>query len=321
MNAVTVAREIGGAAATLVWVFLVCFTLLHAMPGNPLDRLDSPDIPQEQSERNRRALGLDRPVPQQLVRTLTSYLRGDLGVSFSRRKPVATVLGDALPQTLLLGTAAMFLAYGIGVPLALAILLLGPRARNAAQRLLLIVATVPGFWLGVMLILLFHGVAGWLPASHAFSPGGGDAFDRLAHLILPALTLGLPAACVVARYQYGVMARALAAPHVLAARATGSGGARLIAQQVLRPSAGPAVALFGLDLPILVSGAIVVEVVFAWPGIGSLTAAAVLESDYPLALASALLTSFFVVLGRQVSTVLGRALQPALASTAAEGRA
>jgi len=298
------------AALTLAWVFVVCFALLHAMPGDPLDRLDAAQVPAAQAERTRRALGLDRPVFVQLARTLLSYATGDLGISFSRGRPVASVLAAAVPPTVVLGTAALILGYGVGIPISLGLIALGRRRRRAFDSALLVLASIPRFWLGALLILTFHSFAGWFPASHTTAPGGGDWIDRLRHLVLPALTLGLPAACVVARFQLVAMERALASAHVRAARATGSGGLRLAARHLLRPSLGPAVSLLGLDLPVLVSGAIVVEVTFSWPGLGRTTADAVLSSDYPLALAAAMLSAGAVFVGRMSTEWLATAIDP-----------
>ena len=314
-----VARRALRAATTLLIAFLVCFFLLQAMPGDPADRLDSPTVPAEQAERNRRALGLDRPVGAQLVRTLASYMQGELGASFTRQRPVAAVLAEALPATLLLGSAALVLAYGLGLTLAVLLVALPHRWRRIADRSLLGFAVMPRFWLGVMLILLLHGLAGWFPASHAAPPGGGGWSDRLLHLVLPALTLGFPAACVVGRYQLAVMERLIDNPHVRAARAAGAAGARLLLQHVLRPSLGPAVALFAIDLPVIVSGAIVVEVIFAWPGVGRLTADAVLGSDYPLALAAALLSVTVVLIGRLSAEAVSGLIHPRVAAARIEG--
>ena len=124
------------------------------------------------------------------------------------------------------------------------------------------------------------------------------------------MTLALPATAVICRYQLAVMERTLETLHVRAARAAGTGGVRLFVNHVLRPSLGPAIALLGLDLPVLVSGAIVVEIVFAWPGLGLLTANAVLESDYPLALASVMLTASLVIAGRMATEALARMFNP-----------
>jgi peptide/nickel transport system permease protein len=320
MTGAAAAQRFSRAMATLLVAFLICFFLLHAMPGDPADRLNSPAVPAEQAERNRRALGLDRPLGTQLLRTIGSYANGDLGVSFTRKRPVETVLADALPSTVLLGSTALLLAYGLGLPLAVLLVALPARWRRIADRGMLALAVMPRFWLGVMLIFVLHGLAGWFPASHTGPPGGGDWVDRLHHLVLPTLALGLPAACIVGRLQLAVMEGVLDSPHVRSARAAGGGGLRLFTQHVLRPCLGPAIALFALDLPVLVSGAIVVEMIFAWPGVGRLTAEAVLSADYPLALAASALSVTVVLLGRFAAEALARALDPRQAAVVEEGR-
>lgn len=306
----TLARTGLRALATLLVSFVVCFLLLHAMPGDPLDRLESPDVPPEQAERNRRALGLDRSLPEQFARTAASYARGELGVSSLRRRPVARVISEALPYTALLGAATLVLGYGLGLPLSLGLIALGDRSRRMLDQALLVLSIVPRFWLGLMLLLLLHDVAGWFPGSHAFSPGGDGTADLLSHLVLPALALGLPAASTVARYELTELRRTLDQPHVRTARARGTGRARLLSRHVLRPSLAPAITIFGLDLPVIASGAIVIEVVFAWPGLGRLTAQSVLESDYPLALGATLMSATLVVLGRTLAEGLARWADP-----------
>lgn len=313
-------RHLGHAAGTLAAVFVFCFFLLHAMPGDPQDRLDAPGIPASEAERTRRALGLDAPIPLQFLQTVISYARGELGVSIGRREPVADVLRSAIPATMLLGAAALALAYGAGVPAALFLVALPPRARRSCERAALLLALVPRFWLGVLLILLLHSAAGLLPASHAAPPGGGGLAARLRHLALPALTLAIPAAASISRYQLSVMEAALQAPHVKASRAAGRSGLGLLSRHVLRPSLAATAALAGLDLQVLVSGALVVETVFAWPGLGRITAEAVLGSDYPLALASALVCSAAVVCGRFLAEEAARRLDPRFGSPPGEGQ-
>ena len=300
-------RHLLRGAASALCAILVCFFVLHALPGDPADRLDSPLVPVAQAERNRRALGLDRPLGVQLWRTLSSYARGDLGISFSERRPVAEVLGDALPATLLLGSSALALAYGGGLTLALLLLGLPRRGRAWAHAGLLVLGTAPRFWLGSMLVYVLHGLAGAFPASHAAAAGASGAVDA-RHLVLPVLALALPAACLVARYQLSVMADRALGPEVRAARARGLAGLALLLRHVLRPTLGLAAGLFAVDLPVVVSGAIVVEVLFAWPGVGRLTAQAVLESDYPLALAAVLLAACAVLAGRLAAELVALAV-------------
>lgn len=306
-------RRLLQAAATLGLAFVLSFLLLHAIPGSPAERLDRPEIPAEQVERNRRALGLDAPLPAQLARTAASYARGELGASFAKHRPVADVLAEALPYTALLGAASLALAYGLGVPWALFLLAMTPRWRRRFDDAGLAAATVPRFWLSVMLILVFHSALGWLPASHATDAGAaGSVGGLLTHLVLPALALALPASFLVARTTLASMERVASSLHVKRARASGAAGAALLVPHVLRAAAAPTLALAALDLPVLVSGALVVETIFAWPGLGRVAADAVLAEDYPVALASCVMAAAAVVAGRLASEAVARRVDPRL---------
>jgi peptide/nickel transport system permease protein len=298
------------AGAVVALVFVVGFVLLQALPGDPADRLENPAVPAEQAGRDRSARGLDRSLPEQLLRTLTSYAQGDFGVSHSRSRPVADVLTEAVPYSAGLGAAALLVAYGLGIPAGLAFLSLAPAARDGLDRLALLVSVVPRFWLGVLLVLVFHTCLGWLPPSHAFPPGQAESGLRLSHLLLPALALGLPAAAVVARATLATLGRVTAAPHVRRARAAGSTGAALLFRHVLPVGAAPLLALLALDLPALVSGSLVVETVFAWPGAGRISAEAVIASDYPLALACVALSGLTIVGSRAAGEALARRVDP-----------
>jgi peptide/nickel transport system permease protein len=178
-------------------------------------------------------------------------------------------------------------------------------------------ATIPRFWLAVMLILVFHSMLGWLPASHAAHAGAASsAAGLLAHLVLPALALALPSAFLVARTTLGSLERAAGSLHVKRARASGASGASLLVPHVLRAAAAPTLALAGVDLAVLASGALVVETIFAWPGLGRVAAESVLAQDYPVALASCVLAATAIVLGRFFSESLARRLDPRLRESA-----
>lgn len=314
----SIARRAIPPVATIGAAFLLVFFLLRLLPGDPADRLDAPGILPEQAERARNALGLGEPLRVQLGRTIAAWGRGDLGISMSRHRPVVDVIAEALPATAALSAAALLLAYGLGTATAVGGLLLPPRGRKLARAAMIAASAAPTFWVAVLLVLVLHAWAGWLPASHASSPDGVGIADRLAHLVLPALALGLPAAATVARYQMASAERMLDAPHVRSARARGGGWLRVLATHVVRPSLTPTLALLGLDLPVLISGALVVETAFAWPGLGRITAQAVLASDYPLALAVSVLAATSVVGGRLVSEALAKWIDPRLEDPAAE---
>lgn len=310
-------KRLGHAVGTLALAFVLSFALLHAIPGSPVERLDRPDVPVEQAERNRHALGLDRSLPDQFARTVFSYAHGDLGVSFAKHRPVADVLAEAIPFSALLGVASLLLAYGLGVPWALILLSIDPRWRRRLDDLGLAVAVVPRFWLSVMLILVFHSVLGWLPASHAADAGvRASAGGLLAHLVLPVLALALPSSFLVARTTLASVERVASSLHVKRARASGAAGTALLLPHVFRAAAAPTLALAGLDLPVVASGALVVETIFAWPGMGRVAAESVIAEDYPVALASCLLAAIAVVVGRLVSEAAARRLDPRLRADA-----
>lgn len=297
-------------ALTLAASFLVCFLGINALPGDPADGLDGPGIPAEQAQRTRSALGLDRPLGERLAATLTAYARGDFGVSVSRKRPVARVIAETLPYSAALGAAALSIAYGLGVTVALLVAGSARPWRRRWSDALLVGALVPRFWFSLILALVFAGFLGWLPASHAGPAGGGSVWERVPYLVLPALALGLPAACVVARLHLAAMERGRRDPHVIARRAAGVAGLQLLFRHRFRPIAGLTATLFALDLPVIVSGAVVVEWVFAWPGTGRLVTAALMSADYPLALATTTLTAAVVLAGRLLAEVLGRRLDP-----------
>lgn len=281
--------------------FTLSLLLLQALPGEPLDRLDSPRIGAREAERSRAALGLDRSFPVMWWQTLRSYASGELGFSFTRGEAVGAVLGRALGPTAALGAATLVVAYLLGI--ALASLYLGsPRHVARLDAGLLVLATPPTFVFGAVLLQLLHFEFPLFPASHAAYSAEASLGERMSHLVLPTLSLALPAAARIARLQGAVLSRDRTRAHLLGARARGVGRLSYAWNHGLRPALSPILTLVGLDLPLLVSGAVVAETLFAWPGLGRLTATAVLEQDYPLALAAIVLTAVAVVVGRRLAT-------------------
>lgn len=297
-------RRVGVGLATVAAAGVFAFLLAHALPGDPFDTLDHPGLTADDARRTREALGLDRPLAAQLATVVRSYSEGELGVSFLRQRPVSRVLAETLPWSALLGVAALLTAYPLGIAIALMLFVFPPRSRKAGSALALAVSTAPVFLIAVLLVAFFHRYLGWLPATHAAPIGGGGVGAHLRHLVLPTAALSIPAAATIARYQLAIFERERLARHVRAARAAGSGPIAILVHHVLRPSLTPVLALLGLDLPILVSGAVVVESVFAWPGIGRVVMEAILAADYPLALGATTVTAVAVVLGRTLAEAL-----------------
>jgi peptide/nickel transport system permease protein len=295
------------AAATLV------FVLLEAAPGRPADLLlgDRP-VPPDVRARVERAYGLDRAPLARYGAWLADLAHGDLGWSYSRARPVARVLREALPATLLLTGTALLLQALVGFLVGLACAASRGRALDRALTILaLLVASMPVFWVGLVAILLFAKGLPILPAAGLRSPGMvGGATDVLRHLLLPAAVLGLTSAAAASRFVRASVVEAQQLGSFRAARARGLSELRALLAHAVRNGLGPLVSLTALSLPALVSGSLVVEVVFAWPGIGRLTYEAIQAQDVPVVLGTTLLSATVVVLSSLVADLGLAALDP-----------
>jgi len=302
----------------IVWLTTtLTFFLIHAAPGEPFaGLLDDPRATAELRDAYRARYGLDRPVIAQYGRFLTSVASGNFGESFTYHRPVAAILGDAVPRTLLLMTTALVLGFAAGIGLGTA---QGARAGGWFDRLTggaaVLIASVPDFWLALLALLLFAGT--WLPVAGFSSPTLGSsapfltrALDVLRHLILPAGTLALLIAATVSRYQRAALIDALPNAWMRTARAKGVGKRGLVFRHALRNALLPTITLGGLAVPALLGGAVFVEVTFAWQGMGSLAVQAVGDRDYPLVLAVVLLSSTFVVVGAVAADLAQAAADP-----------
>ena len=312
------------AAHTLVVVAAVAtlvFALIHLAPGDPFaGSLDNPNVTEEVRARWRASYGLDQPLPVQYGRYLSRLARGDLGWSFSRQQPVASVIGESLPRTLLLVGLALVLAFAAGVALALAQThRRGKLFDRVAGGVSLVLLSIPDFWLGLLLLLAF---SYWLPL---FPVGGmtdavvyphlglgGRLLDRAQHIALPLATLVLAAGAVVARYQRAALLEVLPRDYIRSARAKGVDEKEVVGKHALRNALMPSITLLGTSLPALVGGVVFVEKVFSWPGMGLVAVDAVSARDYPLVLAVVIVGTIVVAAGNLLADLLYRAADPRL---------
>jgi peptide/nickel transport system permease protein len=299
-----------GASLLLVWLVLTgVFFLLHLLPGDPGTIFEDPRVPRAQRERLRAVYGLDRPLVEQYGRWLRGVASGEWGYSFSQQRPVATILRETLPATLLLSSTAFVLELGLGIGLGM---LAAARARSlldgTIRVLSMALGATPAFWLALLLFLAFAIRIPLFPAGGMRTPGSGPGL--LAHLVLPALALGLPAAAAAARFVRATLLEQMAQPFHLSARARGLAPARVFLQHALRPGLAPIVQLAGLSLAALLSGTLAVEVVFAWPGLGRASYDALVARDYPLLLAGTAISTLVVVAGSFLAESLHAALDP-----------
>jgi peptide/nickel transport system permease protein len=258
----------------LFGVATLVFSLIHLVPGDPVQAmLGESASPQDIAELRGR-LGLDRPLLVQYGAFLTGVMRGDLGASLRTNQAVTAAIAERLPATLELAFAAMGVAILISIPLGiLAAVRAGTHVDHAATTLALLGISMPNFWLGPLLAILFSVTLGWLPVS-----GRGTA----AHLVLPAITLGAPLAAVLARMTRASVIEELRELYVLAARARGVSHARAVLRHAFRNSLIPIVTVLGLQFGAVLTGAVITETIFAWPGVGRLLIQSISFRDYPL---------------------------------------
>lgn len=285
-------RALAGVA--VVWgVVTLVFLLLRVAPGDPASLLLGPSASPSQIAAQREALGLDRPLPAQYAAWLGRFVRGDWGTSIVTGRTARAMLADAWPATARLVGVSLALSYLLGLGLGL---LQAARAGSGTDTALSILSVtlyaLPGYWLGLMLVMLFTYQLRLLPAFGAagldaeFLPPGARAVDALRHLALPATTLTLIGLGGIARFVRGAMADVGDSLFLTVARAKGLDARTVLLRHALRNALVPVLALLGLSLPALFSGAVFVEAIFAWPGVGRVLVDAVVARDYPVVLAA-----------------------------------
>lgn len=288
-------RRLAQAVLTILGVATLIF-FLQRLTGDPVYLLVPETATQADIEALRHALGLDRPLGLQYLSFLADLARFDLGRSLVQKVPVTTILASRLPYTLALAGGALLVAAGIGIPAGIALALWGRRWFVRPLGWLVMAAqSLPTFWSGILLILVFAIILGWLPPSSA---GGLD------HLVLPSIALGLLSMATFARIARAALVEELTRDYVRTARARGVGTARLLWRHLARNAAIPLITVSGLEISNLLAGAVIVETVFAWPGLGQVTVQAILARDFPVVQGVVLLGAFVTVALNLLADVL-----------------
>ena len=258
----------------LLGVATLVFALIHLVPGDPAQSMLGDSASPKEIETLRKSLGLDRPLVTQYRAFLAGVARGNLGTSFRFGTPVTEEIRKRLPDTALLAVAAMTVAIVGAIPLGIvAAVFRGRFLDHAAMTLALAGISMPSFWLGPLLAILFAVRLGWLPVS-----GSGT----LQHLVLPAVTLGTALAAILARMTRSSVIEELRELYVMAARARGLSQARAVLRHAFRNSLIPVVTIIGLQFGAVLTGTIITETIFGWPGVGRLLIQAINTRDYPL---------------------------------------
>ena len=286
----------------LLGVATLVFALIHIVPGDPVQSMLGESAAPPDVADLRRRLGLDRPLPEQYLAFLGGALTGDLGRSLRTNQPVTAAIAERLPATFELALAAMAVALVCAMPLGiLAAVRAGSAVDVGATTLALIGISIPNLWLGPMLAIVFAVGLGWLPVS-----GRGT----LAHLVLPSITLGAPLAAVLARMTRASVLDELRELYVLAARARGVSRARAVLRHAVRNSLIPIVTVVGLQFGAVLTGAVITETIFAWPGVGRLLIQSITFRDYPLVQGCILMIAVTYVAMNLLTDVLYGLLDP-----------
>lgn len=297
-------------------VSAVVFLLMELGPGDPSVILTDPEGSNEVNEIQRRILGLDRPAPERFLRWMEATATLDFGRSFLDGRPVREKIGEALPNTLVLSGAALLTGFALGIGIALACAWRPGGIRDfVLSAVSLFVTSLPVFWVAGLAVSVFSVGLGWFPAGGVLSVGartapGFHGMDRLHHLTLPCAILATTIGAHVARYTRASLVDALESDYVLAARARGAGRWRVLWSHALPNSLHSTIALFGLAIPMLVAGAVLIEWVFDWPGMGQLLVASLRRRDYPVACAGVVVVSLVSIAGNMFAEELSKVLDP-----------
>lgn len=291
-------------------VVTVVFLLIHLIPGDPVSVMLGPDATSAQIDATRQALGLDRPVHEQLVKFFGRVLRGDLGQSYFLDRPVTTALRERAEPTLVLTACALLVAIVIGVPAGvIAAAHRGSLWDRALMLTALLGVCVPGFWLSLNFIYLFAVRLGWLPAA-GYASVFVDPVAALRYMVLPAVSLGFNQSALIARIARSCMLEVLQQDYIRTARAKGLSQRAVTYVHGFRNALVPVVTVIGITMAILIGGAVVTEIVFNIPGLGRLIISAILRRDYPVVQGVVLVTASAYVLINLAVDVLYAFIDP-----------
>lgn len=307
-----IARRLLMAVGILLLVTMIGFTVLHMAPGGPMSQFAaSSDLSAADIAAIEARMGLDRPVYIQYVDWIWRMLQGDWGVSFRDQQPVLSVIGSHLGATFQLMIAATVLAVLLGGWIGV----MGAIRRNSWFDSLstiasMIAISIPTFWFGLIVIYVFSIELQWLPSGNRYTAGDGSFWNYMHHLIAPSIVLALVSTATWSRYMRSSMLDAMSQDFVRTARSKGASERRILFGHILRNAMLPMITVAGLQLPMLLSGALVTETVFAWPGMGRLFLDSISYRDYPVVMGVLMFTAILVLLGSLLADLLYSVVDP-----------
>jgi len=298
-----VIRRVLIAIPVLFGITIMNFVIINLAPGNPVDMYMTPDTPPELLELRKEQLGLNDPIIVQYFKWLGQLLSGNLGYSFSTSESVGSLIGERLGQTMLLGIAALILGLLIALPIGIMSAVKQNSKFDYLMTGLSFVGTsIPQFFLGLLCIYIFAVQLGWLPVGGTETLGGGGGLgDRLWHMVLPSIALAVGIAGRKVRYIRASMLDVLKQDYLRTARAKGLKEFIVTNKHALRNALIPVITVVGMEIPMLFGGAVIVEQLFQWPGIGQLTIQSILSRDYSTIMGLNLVAAI-VVLGANLLT-------------------
>ena len=316
-----IVRRLLQAIPILFGIATITFFIIHLAPGDPMDMFLEPrfrrQIDPEVLELLRQKYGLDQPIHVQFGKWLANLAQGDLGESFRYRRPVTSLIAERVPYTLQLAALALLFDALIGIALGIYSAVRQYTFTDKAVTVgSLVIYSVPGFWLALMLVMVFSVNLGWFPTSQTRSldydllSSWGKIGDRLWHLVLPVFVLGVAQAAGTARFMRSRLLEVLSEEYILAARARGLREKTVILKHALRNAMIPIITIYGMSLPFLLGGAVLIENVFAWPGLGLLGTEAVGGRDYPVILATTMMSAVLVILGNLMADITYAVVDP-----------
>jgi peptide/nickel transport system permease protein len=310
MSRYIVSRLIQGIVL-LFLVSVVVFTVIHSAPGGPA-LLNQPDTDPKVAQELAEQLGLNDPIPLQYARWFGNLLQGSLGKSYQHNLPTTSLVFDRIPKTLLLSGFALLLAILFAIPLGIVSAVYRYSAVDSLTTVLAFVGvSVPIFWLGILLIIIFSVHLRWLPSSGMVTVGSAFSVRDLAtHLVMPALVLCTFPLAQLTRYVRSSMVDVLAQDYVRTARGKGLPGRLVILRHALRNALIPVVTVMGVLTPQLLSGAVVTETIFAWPGLGRLAVDSAITRDYPVIMGVTMLASVLVILSNLLTDLAYGLIDP-----------
>jgi peptide/nickel transport system permease protein len=316
-----VIRRLIQALPILLGIAVISFTIAHLAPGSPIDKFRTPRVSPETLENLYRMYGLDKSLPEQFISWALSFIQvwqtdgaGNhmaWGFSFSSGEPVIDRIVTRIPATMLLMGISLLTTIIIAIPIGV---LAAVKQYSVTDRVITVFATVgyavPSFWLGTMLLTIFAVNLNWFPLYGMHTLGQDDPLDLAKHLVLPVASLTIQQVAGWSRYMRSSMLEVMRQDYIRTARAKGLSSRRVISKHALRNALIPIITLLGLTIPSLLSGAIITEAIFSWPGLGNLGYTAVIDRDYPVVLAFVMIGGVMVIIGNLLADILYAVVDP-----------